>query len=100
MRNSWIRMLVAHSECAGEPLAFSLPNHFGNVPSRPQVKGISAHNRVQDRNAPPTEIIRPRLIRAAPHGPTSDSNTPAIDGTLRAPSSGWLRMPVASIETR
>jgi hypothetical protein len=34
------------------------------------------------------------LISAAPQGPTMLSNTPAIDGTLRPASSGWLRMPV------
>ena len=32
-----MRRFVAHSEFTGDPLAFSVANHLGNVPSRAQV---------------------------------------------------------------
>ena len=91
--------LVTHRALAGTPWLFSLDKTAGITRALAGLNRDSAESRVQAKRAPPTEIIRPRLIIIAPQGPAMACNTPAVEGFFMAASSGWPRMPSDSSET-
>ena len=46
-----------------------------------------------------TDTTSARLMTTAPHGPTTASRTPAMEGFFNPASSGWLTMPSDSSDT-
>ena len=96
---SCMRALVIQSDVDGEPLAFDFAKNFGNVPSFAHANGISAVMIVHASQLAKTDMSRPIFISHAPHGPTTFSSTPAVDGFATDAISCWLITPNGRTES-
>ena len=94
---SCISALVIHKDTHGAPAAFCFANTFGKVPFSAAAAGISAAIMVQASHDESTAISNPQFINTAPHGPTTFSNTPAVDGLATAAISACVKKPNGKI---